>query len=785
MRFLKRLTAAALSAALVLSMCVSALAAESAESAVTRGEAADMILAAAQDYNAGVSLDDVMRGDGTGALRTESACTRAEALIMLSRAFGGLPVPKGDNARSGYPVQEYTDVPSWAEGELADVFTSGIVSGTEEGLFLPGEPVTKAELERYIHRTYALLGSNLKDDFYASVNKTELDESELRPGYTAAGVFTDLGIEVSEEVAQIIREVVADPKTEGERKLANLYANILDKDAREAAGIEPIRGYIDAALSAATVRELAALDVTMLRESGTTCLLGFGLTADAKDSEHYLPFFAAVSPALGVGGYEAASEQQKAAYLRYVETLYGLLGISEERAAQMAQLIWTADSAAAAVSMTNQELSDVDNTYNIYTLSELEALFPEADLRALFDAYGLRNTDRIQVYDPEAVKAVAALFVPEQLETLRAYVLLGTAENFGTCLNAAFDDAVSAFNQEYLGMAGQLSDEEKAAQYVQSLMSDYLGQAYVERCFSAEAKADVEQMTREIIAAYESRIGALDWMSAETKEKAVDKLQAITLRIGYPDEWTDSLADVPIRSAAEGGSFLENLTAMRLAQVAKLAGTEDETVDKDEWLLAPYTVNAYYDPNANSINFPAAILQPPFYDVNAPREENLGGIGYVIAHEITHAFDNNGAKFDKNGNAADWWTAEDYAAFQELCGRVIALYDGRETAPGIFCDGALTISENIADLGAVACITQLAGERQDPDYQALYTAAAKIWCSSYTREYRQYLALFDVHAPDKLRGSLVFLQFPSFYEAFGIDEDDGMWLDPSERVVVW
>ena len=178
-------------------------------------------------------------------------------------------------------------------------------------------------------------------------------------------------------------------------------------------------------------------------------------------------------------------------------------------------------------------------------------------------------------------------------------------------------------------------------------------------------------------------------------------------------------------------------------------------------------------------------MQAPFYDKDASREENLGGIGFVIAHEITHAFDNNGAKYDENGNAADWWTASDYAAFQKLCDRVTALYNGKESAPGIPCNGALTLSENIADLGAVACVTEIESRQAKPDYATLYRSMAEIWASSYGREMRAYLAQVDVHAPDKLRGSLVLQNFSQFYDAFGITEQDAMWLAPQDRVTIW
>ena len=292
-------------------------------------------------------------------------------------------------------------------------------------------------------------------------------------------------------------------------------------------------------------------------------------------------------------------------------------------------------------------------------------------------------------------------------------------------------------------------------------------------------------MVQDILAVYRDRIKTLDWMSETTKEKAIEKLDTIQINIGYPDDWDDTLKDVEILSAEQGGSFCDNLIAIQKGTNKLLAELQKTGVDENIWPMTTYTVNAGYLFTANSITFPAGILQEPFYDVDASYEENLGKVGYVIAHEITHAFDNNGAKYDENGNAVDWWTQEDYAAFQTLCEKVVKLYDGKESAPGITCNGALTLSENIADLGSVACLTEIESKRENPDYAALYTAMAEIWCSSYPRETRLYLAQADVHAPDKLRGSLVLQNFSEFYEAFDITEEDAMWLPPEERVVIW
>ena len=517
--------------------------------------------------------------------------------------------------------------------------------------------------------------------------------------------------------------------------------------------------------------------------------MGFGLNIDVKDNTAYTLLFDGITPSLGQGGYSTATPEQKSAYQTYVRTMLTLVGQSEAAASAAADTIWRVDAKIAAASLSNQELADVDKTYNIYTMEQLQAMFPRVDLEALFALTGLTQTNHIQVMDPGKLQAWAEIFdegkTPDGLEILKAYARLYLAAGFGPALNEEFTEAGNAFSEAYMGSSGALSLEDSAAQYVQQVMSDYLGQAYVDRYFSAEAKADVEKMVQDILAVYRDRIKTLDWMSETTKEKAIEKLDTIQINIGYPDDWDDTLKDVEILSAEQGGSFCDNLIAIQKGTNKLLAELQKTGVDENIWPMTTYTVNAGYLFTANSITFPAGILQEPFYDVDASYEENLGKVGYVIAHEITHAFDNNGAKYDENGNAVDWWTQEDYAAFQTLCEKVVKLYDGKESAPGITCNGALTLSENIADLGSVACLTEIESKRENPDYAALYTAMAEIWCSSYPRETRLYLAQADVHAPDKLRGSLVLQNFSEFYEAFDITEEDAMWLPPEERVVIW
>ncbi|MDE6935327.1 MAG: M13 family metallopeptidase [Oscillospiraceae bacterium] len=745
---------------------------------LTRSEALEIILSAADDYGE-AAAQDVLQGG-----REDEAVTRAEILVMLSRAFGELSEPVGDSARSGADSSALEDVPGWAKTQLANILSAGIVTANEEGAFGPRDTVSRQELETLIGRIYALEGSNLKDDFYANVNKEWLAGAAIPAGSSMTGTLYEVMDSTDRQVARLIEEIAASDPEKGspEEKIKNLYENILDWDARNEAGIEPIQPWLDAIDGAEDLDALMAVSNDLLGKAGVG-LAYFATTQNVEDSSGKVLAFAALSSSLTKDFY--AMEGVEELFTTYVDTLFQLGGASEEEAAAMTETYVAMDKDLAGSRMSQEDMADFTKIFNFLDAQEVKDLYPNVDLETVQAAMGLHDEDRYVVSDVELMKKSAEYFTEEHLEELKIYLRLSVLSNFGELLNREFSDAAEAYNAALMGVEGSLSDEENAAQEVQQYLADYLGQVYVEKHFSAEAKADVESMIDEILEVYAQRIEKLDWMSETTKAKAIEKLEAITVNVGYPDKWDDLYDDVDILSAADGGSYFDNILAMTEATLADMAAAQDDPVDRGEWLMSVYTVNAYYSPQNNSINFPAGILQSPLYDVEADRTENLGGIGYVIAHEISHAFDNNGATFDAQGNQSDWWTEADYAAFQELCQQVIDFYDGVEAAPGIVCNGTLTLSENVADLGALACITDLEGQEEEPDYETLYRTAARTWRGTASRETRAYLAMADVHAPDKLRGSRALQSLDEFYETFGIQSGDGMYLPEEARVQIW
>ena len=778
---IKRITAAGLTAAMLFTNSVFA-----SDMYATRGETADMLLSAADDYNKDVKRSDIIKGyGGDGELHEDWNINRAEALVMLSRAFGTLPELTGHNARVALKSGDFTDIPEWAAPELTPVLDAGIAAGTADGIFSPYDDVTKEQMEIFIKRAYALFGSNEKDDFYAAVNKDALNKLELKPGRMIAGTLYDLQDDSTEKVNEIIKEAIEKSGAKGskEQKIADFYQNILDNDSRNEIGVTPIKPYLADIDSAKNVKELADVQTKLVENLYTAPFAAFSITTDFKDNTKYIMYFGTTEPYLTKDFYINGTDAQKESYFKYLKTVCEIAG--ENVTDKQIEDLYNFEKVLAEKKLNPEESNNIDKIYNIYTFDEIQSLFPSIDLEKVLESLGLKKENKILVTDEEAVKEFAKLFTDENLETLKTAAKLSILLNYGGALNTAFIDAANTFNQEFLGISGTYSDEELAAMSVANVMPDYIGEIYAKKFFTEEAKQNVLKMVNDIVSVYKERINNLDWMSTETKEKAINKLDKMGIKIGYPDKWDTYLDSAQINSKADGGSYFENILEIAKASVKYLSELQGTTPDRTKWAMYPYTVNACYNATSNDITFPAAILQPPMYDENASYEENLGSIGYIIAHEITHAFDNNGAKFDENGNAADWWTKQDYAEFEKRCEKMVYFYDRQEGIPGVPMNGRQTLSENVSDQGAVQCITEVVSRLENPDYKKFYHAMAKAWASTKTREFAKYAAGTDVHSEDKLRVNRVVVNCDEFYKAFDITEKDGMWVAPAERVKIW
>ncbi len=507
---------------------------------------------------------------------------------------------------------------------------------------------------------------------------------------------------------------------------------------------------------------------------------------DLKDSNQYALYLDGAD--LGPGKETLEDESQAEllkSYESYMERTMEFSGMNQEEAKKAASdiLAFQKDLAESALPLSQQ--NDPGVIYNPYEMEELKKLFPAGTMERFIQSAGLSGLDTYIVSQEEQMKKIGSYLTEDSLPLLKNYTIFCLMNDFGLYLTPEIRDNYRDWHNLQNGIKENKSDEKMASEMTQDMLGFEFGQLYVEQRFSEEDKKAIEEMVQQIINAYKGQIKALDWMGDETKEAAVRKLDHMTLKIGYPDQWPDDYAAASVVSAEQGGNFIDNTLSLVKAKNAVQKEKVRKPVDKGEWAMTPQTVNAYYNPTGNEIVFPAAILQAPFYDSNADFASNLGGIGMVIAHEVSHAFDSSGSQYDENGNFHVWWSEEDRAKFKERADLVAAYYNEQEGFEGRKVNGQQTLDENIADLGSLACITAIAGDDTEA-LKLLFRQYATIWASKYTPEAMVKRLNTDVHSPAKVRVNAVLRATDAFYKAYPeIKEGDGMYIAPDQRVKIW
>ncbi|WP_314584716.1 M13-type metalloendopeptidase [Paenibacillus terrigena] len=783
---MKRRLAILLSTCMLLMVPVSAFAQE-AEPYATRGEVVDYLLGAADDYNPSVKKEDILKGDAKGNLNLDQSVSRIETLIMLSRAFSNLPAPQGNDLRVGNTTAAFTDVPKWAQNDIAKLASAGILSGYPDGRLGVSDRVTKEQLRTLANRIFALNGTNPRDDYYEFINKKWLNASKIPAGEMGNGVFNELMTSNEEKVKGIIDELVKQQNAAGtkEQKIADFYKSALDMKSRNQEGIKPIAPYLAALDKATTIKELFEANNEINKATNMGPLMSFAVMADAKNSSVNALYFSGLGMGLDKNSYVSEDEKTKKVYIDYLTKLFVLSGDKEQSAKAQAEAVFAFEKELAAASMDIQDQGNVNKYYNPYTKEKFLALFKTVDMAQMMKDLQVDQADKIIVTDVGLANKVAEVLTEANLSTLKSYAKSMFLMHTGGMLSDDFIQASNQFSADLYGVVGEKTDEQIAVSTTKAVMSDYLGQEFVKRYFTKEAKQDVEKMVGQFIATYEKRIQTLDWMSETTKTKAIQKLKKMTVKIGYPDQWSNALDPVSIKTADNGGSLFSNTVAITKAYSTMMKASLGKAVDKSAWIMAVYDVNAYYNPMNNEIVFPAGILQAPFYDIKAKPEANLGAIGMVIAHEISHAFDNLGAAYDENGNAMNWWTEEDYKKFQAKCEEVIKFYDHIEVVPGAYNNGQLTVSENIADIGGMAASLQVASQLTNPDYKAYFEGYATIWRSTMTKEIAAYMTTIDTHSANKVRVNRTISNFEEFYKTYGVTAKDAQYVAPEDRVSIW
>lgn len=630
----------------------------------------------------------------------------------------------------------------------------------------------------------------LEDDYYDYVNQELLAKTEIPKDSDNWSYFYKLDREAYDVLQGVLDEAVKNRKEAKsgslEQKIGDMYLTAMDMDGRRKAGFGELQPYIDGIKNASDIKEYLKGIGKAYADLGNGSLIMPQWSEDMTDSSRYALYLDGAD--LGPGKETLEDETQAAMvsrYEAYIGTVMRAAGLDEKAAAQAAGdiLALQKDLAASALPLSSQ--GDPDVIYNLYTQEELKVLFPDGDMEAFLHGAGISQAETVVVPQKELMKKIGGYLTEERLPLLKNYSVFVLIKDFAPFLSPEIRDEYMEWNNAQRGIKEKKTDENLAGELVQDLMGFEFGRLYVEKCFAEEDKEAVYNLVLRILDTYKKQIMALDWMGEKTKAAAVKKLDAMNLKIGYPDKWPDDYREAEVLPAEAGGNLIDNAISLIKAKSRADREKVKKPVDKGEWGMTPQTVNAYYNPTGNEIVFPAAILQPPFFDAGADDAVNLGGIGMVIAHEVSHAFDSSGSLYDEKGNYHVWWTDEDRAKFKELADRVVAYYDGQDGYEGRHVNGAQTLNENIADLGALNCITAIA-EGEGADLKLLFNNYATVWASKYTPESMIRRLNTDVHSPARVRVNGVLSSTDAFYRTYPeVKEGDRMYVAPEKRVKIW
>lgn len=630
-----------------------------------------------------------------------------------------------------------------------------------------------------------------QDDLFGHVNGTWLQQAEIPSDRSSWGPFVQLADVAEQQVRDIITELAAqDPGTQDEeaRKIAALYNSFMDTEAIATLGLGPVRAQLDAVKGLRDVRDLAAF-LGEFERIGGYGLFGSYVNTDDRNSERYL--FHLFQGGLGLPDETYYREDKHAETReRYVAYLTRMLTLGEHPdPAGAAQRILELDTALARGHWERAETRDVQKTYNLRTIDELKAICPAFDWDVYIRNLGgdERTLAEVCVRQPSYFEHLSTVLEETPLDVWQDWLLSHVLRSAAPYLPDEFVETNFDFYGRTLSGTPELRARwKRAVSFVEGAMGEAVGRQYVARHFPPESKAQMDDLVANLLAAYRESIAALDWMTEETKQRAYEKLATFRPKIGYPDEFRDysNLQVVPHDLVANAQAATAFETDRHLAKIGS-------PVDRDEWFMLPQTVNAYYNPGTNEICFPAGILQKPFFSPDAHPAENYGGIGAVIGHEIGHGFDDQGAQYDGAGNLNDWWTPDDKAAFELRSKALIDQYDGLEPRglPGEKVNGALTVGENIGDLGGLtiahkAYVISQGGAASLDDRRTLFLNWAYIWRTKRRDELaRQYLTT-DPHSPPEFRANIA-RNLDEFHEVFGTRPGDGLWLDPADRVRIW
>jgi putative endopeptidase len=693
---------------------------------------------------------------------------RSSLVVSLFLAGTALAMPS--LAQTGRTAEQTKTVGEAAAGSVKPAGANGPQLGTF-GLDTAGmDPAAKpgVDFNRYANGTWE--------------NTTEIPAD--RSSFGMFHVLQDLSLERT-------RAILEDSAKTPGAKPGDYYASFMDEAAIEAKGVAPVKLWL-ADLASATTKEELVGKAAKLQTSGTGGLFGVGVRQDSKAPDTYIVFTAQSGLTLPDRDYylkdDPKLEAVRTAYRAYLAQLFTLAG--EQNAQARADAVFAFEKALANAHWTRVESRDADKTYNKWTAADFAAKAPGYPWSQHWAGLGVPQQTAYIVAQPTALTGEAKVFADTPLPVLKDYYQLRVLKWAAPNLSKAFDQADFAFSGTVLsGTPQQQPRWKRGVALVSGGMGEEVGKTYVARYFPPEAKASIDDLVKNVRAAMGERLSKLEWMAPETKQKALAKLAAFTPKIGYPTVWRD-YSSLQI----DRGDLIGNVARASQFEFRRGLSKLGRPIDRTEWLMTPMTINAYANPPMNEIVFPAAILQPPFFDPKADAAINYGGIGAVIGHELSHHFDDQGRKYDPTGKLAEWWTPEDVTRFKSFTDKLVAQYNAYEPLPGQHVNGALTLGENIADLAgltvAYEAYKKSLGGKPAPVLggltgdQRFYLGWAQVWRSKYREPILRQQLLSDPHSPGPQRVAIV-RNLDPWYEAYKPAAGEALYLAPADRVRIW
>jgi len=636
-------------------------------------------------------------------------------------------------------------------------------------------------------------GVRVQDDFYDSINSQWMNTTKIEDGKSTNSTFDEVEEKVTSEIKDIINQLLIDKdkyaENSDEKKIINLYNNTLNVEARNRDGLKPVQKILDEIKAVKTKDDLTKL---WANKDVVNSTMRFVVERDIKDAKTNVLYMDSTGLSLGdPDEYTDPTEEtikNKKLTEEYYNKILMLSGYTKDEAKVKVDNMFKFEGMIAPYTRGKKKKSATPNLtesmYNVYTLNQLNDLAPNLNLPAIMSSLGIEKANKIILEDPEWLAGFDKIYTQENVPIIKNYIEIVNLVHAANYLSEDFEKVNKEYESSLLGITGNESKESDAVDTINSTMGMAIGKIYAERYIPQKTKEDVKTITKEIIETYKKRINNLDWMSASTKKNAIDKLDKLTVKIGYPENWLN-YSKINIKSYAEGGSLFENIMTLRAFANERIFSKLNKQIDKSKEGFVPQTVNAFYSANENSIIIPGGIIQGHFYNPNGSKEENLGGIGSIIGHEISHAFDNTGSLYDSDGNLNNWWSDGEYKQFKEKAWKIAQFYDLIEALPGQKIDGYRTVGENIADIGGMSCLLDMLSTMDNPNYKEFFESYAVTWRQITTKEYGKYVLLLDEHSPNKFRVNAVLAQFQKFYDTYGISENDGMYINPEYRLGIW